>query len=98
LAKVGDALRLNWDRQLAEREDRVMATQSKVVSGGELLEADEGALRERLGRKLREYEARYELASERVREEVEGGRLRETAEVCDWLVAIETVQALDRAG
>lgn len=37
--------------------------------------------------KMRRYEARYELLSSSVEEEMNAGRLVETAEICDWLIA-----------
>ena len=36
---------------------------------------------------LREYEARYEIASDGMEQEVAKGRMRETAEVSRWVVA-----------
>ena len=48
--------------------------------------------------KLRGYEARYELSSSRVEEELAAGRLRETAEICDWVIALHTYQALEHEG
>ena len=36
--------------------------------------------------RLREFEQRYELASERAEEEMARGRLRDTAETCEWVI------------
>lgn len=52
-------------------------------------------LREQLRRQLQDYERRYELRSDRVRAELESGRLRETAEICTWLLKYQTWQALE---
>ena len=48
-------------------------------------------------RKLREYETRFELSSDRVVAEVTAGHLRETAEICDWIIAYRTLQSLEHA-
>jgi len=45
-------------------------------------------------RKMRRYEARYELTSDRVEAEMSAGRLRETAEVCDWVIAYHSYLSL----
>jgi hypothetical protein len=39
-----------------------------------------------LQRQIREYEKRYELTTERMREELSAGRRAETADICDWLM------------
>lgn len=37
--------------------------------------------------KMQRYEARYEMPSSSVEAEMNAGRLRETAEICDWVIA-----------
>ncbi len=44
--------------------------------------------------KLRGYEARYELSSSRLEEELNAGRLRDTAEVADWVITFHAYQRL----
>ena len=60
----------------------------------DLLEQNGQRLLQELHRKLREYESRYELSSNRVEAALATGQLRDTAEVCDWVVALRTLQAL----
>lgn len=75
-----------------------MALQHVPWTNHELLELNRKRLLKELGRKLSAYEARYELESSRVEQELVSGRLRETAEICDWVLALHTLQALDREG
>ncbi len=60
----------------------------------DLLEQNRQRLLRELNQKLRQYEARYELSSNRVEAALASGQLRDTAEVCDWVVALRTIQAL----
>lgn len=59
------------------------------------LEANRRALLAELHRELRSYETRYELDSARVEAELEAGRLRETKEVAEWLIAYRLYQRLN---
>ena len=43
--------------------------------------------------RLRAYEARYEIRSESLRDALADGRLRDTEDVCDWVVAWEAYRA-----
>jgi hypothetical protein len=63
---------------------------------GQLVE-NEQALRKRFLAKLREYEARYEIKSDRVDFAISVGSLRETAEVCDWLITYKAYRKLGYA-
>jgi predicted transcriptional regulator len=47
---------------------------------------------------LAAYETRYEIPSDRIAEELEAGRLRDTEDVCDWVIAWETYRALAADG
>lgn len=54
-------------------------------------------LRERMEAEVQVYETRYELPSGRLKAALKEGRITETYEICRWLMAIETLRALDRA-
>lgn len=60
----------------------------------DLLEQNRQRLLRELNQELRQYEARYELSSNRVEAALVSGQLRDTAEVCDWIVALRTFQTL----
>ena len=47
-----------------------------------------------LRRKIQSYEARFELSSDRLESELAAGHLRETAEICDWVIAVKTYRIL----
>lgn len=63
-----------------------------------LLEQNRTRLLKELRRKIQDYEARFELPSDRLRSELAAGHLRETAEICDWVIAVETYRALEDGG
>ncbi len=42
------------------------------------------------------FESRYEIPSDRVEEALAKGSLRETAEVCEWIMAIHLLRDLER--
>jgi hypothetical protein len=44
---------------------------------------------------LRAFEARYEINSADLDAALADGRLRETEDICDWVVALETLRALE---
>ncbi|MBI2320944.1 MAG: hypothetical protein HYU88_02320 [Chloroflexi bacterium] len=71
-----------------------MAIPETRWSQNEPLEANRQRLLKELRRRICDYEARYELRSDQVRKELKAGRLRETAEICDWVISIEAYQAL----
>jgi hypothetical protein len=73
-----------------------MAVDHTVWGNTTLLQANRDQLRRTLQRKLRGYESRFELPSSRVESELSSGRLRETDEICDWVIAFRTLSALDR--
>ncbi|MFN0070771.1 MAG: hypothetical protein ACKVVP_04690 [Chloroflexota bacterium] len=73
-----------------------MAVEHSVWGDAELLQANRLQLRRNLKRKLRRYECQFEFSSDRVESELAGGRLRETADVCDWVIALRTLRTLDR--
>ena len=58
------------------------------------LERNREALTERLQGVIRAYEARFCLPSDRVAEDLTTGRLRETAEVADWLMTLKAYRTL----
>jgi hypothetical protein len=45
-------------------------------------------------RRVLEFEGRYEIESEDLAAELAAGRLRETAEVAEWVIAWRTLEAL----
>lgn len=71
-----------------------MTVQHLTWSSAQLLQQNRDRLLRELRGKMKRYEARYEIASSRVEDEVASGRLRETAEVCDWLIALRTYRLL----
>lgn len=71
-----------------------MAIQEASWSHNETLEANRQRLLKELRRRIRGYETRYELPSDQVKKELTAGRLRETAEICDWVISIEAYKAL----
>ena len=72
-----------------------MSIEQMAWGSAELLEQNRRRRLKELRREIQQYEARYELSSDLLEKELEAGRLRETAEVCNWLIALETYQALD---
>ena len=73
-----------------------MAVHQSTWPSAEELEANRPRLLEELRRELNQYETRYELRSERVEEELKAGRLRETSEICDWVITYHFYQAVLR--
>jgi len=71
-----------------------MATISAEWPPKEELEQNRAHLLRELEQKLRRYEVRYELSSDRLEAELEAGRLRETAEICDWFIALQSYRSL----
>ena len=72
-----------------------MAVERLTWSNALLLQQNTDRLLRELRDKLGRYEARYEMASSRVEEELTAGRLRETTEICDWLMAFRTHRLLE---
>lgn len=58
-----------------------------------VLEDNQRRLVVSLGARLRAFEARYELQSASVRDALADGRLRDTEDVCEWVVAWEAYRA-----
>jgi hypothetical protein len=75
-----------------------MAVQHVEWDNRVLLDQNRTRLLRSLRRKLRGYEARFELSSDRLDQELAAGRLRETAEICDWVIAFHTYRALKHGG
>ena len=73
-----------------------MAVQNVTWDSETLLEQNRQRLMKELIASLREYENRFELGSERLDDELAAGRIRETAEICDWVIAFHSYQALVR--
>lgn len=71
-----------------------MAVQRLTWSNAVLLQQNSDRLLRELRDTMRRFEARYEIASSRVEDEVAAGRLRETAEICEWLIALRTHRLL----
>ena len=72
----------------------MMTVRDRAPGDAALLEQNRERLLKELRHKIRRYEARFELSSERLEAEVASGRLRETAEICEWLIAFETYRTL----
>lgn len=71
-----------------------MAVQPVEWGSPEILEQNRQNLLKEYRRKLREYETRYEMSSAEAEEALSSGRLRETAEVCDWMIAHQLYRSL----
>ncbi len=71
-----------------------MTVEHLTWSNTQLLRQNTDRLLRELRNKLALFEARYELPSSRVEEELAAGRLRETTEICDWLIALRTYRLL----
>ena len=52
-------------------------------------------MRAKLRRRIRTYERRYEMSTEKMREVVRKDPLRETLEICDWLMDDALLKHLD---
>lgn len=76
------------------REGYAAAVQNTAWGNAELLEENRERLTRECTQKLHEYEMRYELASGHVESEMAQGRLRETAEVCDWVMTYHLYRSL----
>ena len=64
-------------------------------TSGELLERNRDRLIKELRRKVHSYEAQYETSSGQVEAQLANGQLRDTAEICDWVIAFHTLSALE---
>lgn len=71
-----------------------MAVQTRPWPSADVLAENERRLVRDLEKRLRHFETRYELPSTKLVAEVTAGRLRETKEVCDWLIDWELYQRL----
>lgn len=65
-----------------------------IWDNAELLEQNRQRLLKELRALMWGYEARYELGSDWVEAELAAGRLRETAEVCDWVISLHAYRTL----
>ena len=72
-----------------------MTVEPRVWDDAALLEQNRRRLLDDLRQKISGYEARYELSSDGVEAELATGRLRETAEICDWLIALRAYRTLE---
>ena len=61
------------------------------------LEENKQVLREKYLRKLREFEARYEMRSAQLDAALQAGTLRETFEIDDWLITYRAYRKLGYA-
>lgn len=64
-----------------------MAVQHVDWENSGVLIQSRNTLKRELERTLRQYEARYELRSNKAESEMAAGRLPDTAETCDWVIA-----------
>lgn len=71
-----------------------MAAGQSIWDAEDVLTANRDRLIKQLRQSLCAYEARYELRSEKLHGELIAGRIRETAEVCSWLLDWEAYRAL----
>ena len=62
-----------------------------------VLNRNRNHLERELRRKLIQYEHRYELKSENLESELESGRIKDTAEICDWAIAYDTLKRIRNA-
>ncbi len=74
-----------------------MAVRSYAWDDPNVLEANRQRLLKDMRKRMYQYEARYELSSERLEAELAEGRIRETDEVSDWIITFHTYRALRRA-
>ena len=73
-----------------------MAVQQLSWDNEVLLEQNRHRLLTELLATLHTYEARYELDSDRLEAELVAGRMRETAEICDWVITLHSYHVLQR--
>lgn len=71
-----------------------MTVNHKVWDSDALLAQNRDRLLRDLRREMRGFEARFELSSDKLEDELASGRLRETAEVCNWVIATRTYRTL----
>ena len=71
-----------------------MATRYADPLSDELLEMNRQRLVQELRHELRVFEQRYEIGSDQVEAELAAGRLRDTAEICDWVIAARIYRTL----
>jgi hypothetical protein len=75
-----------------EREDRVKRLfQAALNPTDEQLDQQKAALDCRIQR----FERRYEMSSKVMREQFQLGRIRETAEICSWLMLLRVKEDFD---
>ena len=60
------------------------------------LDANGRGLEARLLRQTQVFEARYELSSAELECAVDEGRIRETAEVAEWIIAVRALRRIER--
>jgi hypothetical protein len=60
----------------------------------EELEANRRNLIRRLQATIADYETRHGIRSDQLRAELTAGRIRETAEIADWLISFKTLRKL----
>lgn len=93
---------------VVERRSSVRGLRAADARGGEpvtvteeraeldaVLDQNARNLRDDLTRRIRELEARYEIASDRLEEELAAGRLSDTAEVSRWVLLWRTLRSLN---
>ncbi len=68
------------------------------ATGSLLLEENRRRLLAELVPLIRSFEERYELRSADLSQALADGRIMDTEEICDWLIAWETYRALEAGG
>lgn len=80
---------------LLVKDGTTMAVEHVAWPNAALLEQNRHRLMGELRAQMKRFEARYELPSSRLEDELKAGRLRETAEVCEWVMALHAYRALE---
>lgn len=75
-----------------------LTAEDSATAEAAMLEQNARNLRDELTRAIREFEARYEVSSERLEAELAAGRLHETAEISRWVLIWRTLRSLTPNG
>ncbi len=54
-------------------------------------------LERELKKKIAQYEVRYERKSENLESDFRAGKIKDTAEICDWAIIYETLKRISNA-
>ena len=72
-----------------------MAVKDIAWTNRELLLQNRERMTKELHAKVRGFEARYEMSSVQMEAALVRGDVRETAEICEWVIALHTLRALE---